>query len=182
MKVSIAVIKLVLRTNKVLSDGTHPIMLRCSFNGMKERSTGYSCSVRYWDKVNQVVKKGYPNYVMVNAELKKQKDECILKRDRFVASGEVYTPSMILERDDIRNVITNDFRGLVERYINEKGLEAKTIEKWNIVKRNVIKFAGREILINEVNESFCRRYARWLEDNGLKSGSIKSYLGEVDLV
>lgn len=71
---------------------------------------------------------------------------------------------------------------LVERYINEKGLEAKTIEKWNIVKRNVIKFAGREILINEVNESFCRRYARWLEDNGLKSGSIKSYLGKVDLV
>lgn len=179
MKVSIAVIKLVLRTNKVLSDGTHPIMLRCSFNGMKERSTGYSCSVRYWDKVNQVVKKGYPNYVMVNAELKKQKDECILKRDRFVASGEVYTPSMILERDDVRNVITNDFRGLVERYINEKGLEDKTIEKWNIVKRNVIKFAGRDILINEVNESFCRRYARWLEDNGLKSGSIKSYLGKV---
>lgn len=179
MKVSIAVIKLVLRTNKVLSDGTHPIMLRVSFNGMKERSTGYSCSVRYWDKVNQVVKKGYPNYVMVNAELKKQKDECILKRDRFVASGDVYTPSMILERDDVRNVITNDFRGLVQRYISEKGLEDKTIEKWNIVKRNVIKFAGREILINEVNEAFCRRYCRWLEDRGMSSGSIKSYMGKV---
>ena len=38
MKVSIAVIKLVLRTNKLLSDGTHPIMLRCSFNGMIEVS------------------------------------------------------------------------------------------------------------------------------------------------
>lgn len=33
MKVSIAVIKLVLRTNKVLADGSHPIMLRVSFNG-----------------------------------------------------------------------------------------------------------------------------------------------------
>ena len=179
MKVSIAVIKLVLRTNKVLSDGTHPIMLRCSFNGMKERSTGYSCSVKYWDKVNQVVKKGYPNFVMVNAELKKQKDECISKRDRFVASGEVYTPSMILERDDIRNAVTNDFRGLIERYISEKGLESKTIEKWNIVKRNVIKFSGRDILINEVNEAFCRRYCRWLEDRGMASGSIKSYMGKV---
>ena len=40
MKVSIAVIKLVLRTNKVLSDGSRPIMLRVSFNGMKERSIG----------------------------------------------------------------------------------------------------------------------------------------------
>lgn len=53
MKVSIAVIKLVLRTNKVLADGTHPIMLRVSFNGMKERATGYSCSVRFWDKKNE---------------------------------------------------------------------------------------------------------------------------------
>ena len=72
MKVSIAVIKLILRTNKVLADGTHPIMLRVSFNGMKERATGYSCDIRHWDKRNECVKKGYPNFVLVNAELKKQ--------------------------------------------------------------------------------------------------------------
>lgn len=57
MKVSIAVIKLVLRTNKVLADGSHPIMLRVSFNGMKERSSGYSCTLKYWDKKNECVKK-----------------------------------------------------------------------------------------------------------------------------
>lgn len=45
MKTTIAVIRLVLRTNKVLSTKQHPIMLRCSFHGMKEVSTGYSCSV-----------------------------------------------------------------------------------------------------------------------------------------
>lgn len=67
MKVSIAVIKLVLRTNKVLADGTHPIMLRCSFNGMKERSTGYSCGIRYWDKKNECIKKGFPNFIVINA-------------------------------------------------------------------------------------------------------------------
>ena len=87
MKVSIAVIKLVLRTNKVLADGSHPIMLRCSFNGMKERSTGYSCTLKHWDKKNECVKKGYPNFVMVNAELKKLKDEAIRKRDAYIASN-----------------------------------------------------------------------------------------------
>lgn len=179
MRVSIAVIKLVLRTNKVLSDGTHPIMLRVSFGGMKERSTGYSCSPRYWDKKNECVKRGYPNFVMVNAELKKMKDAAIAKRDAYEASGEVYTPAMVLARDEVRNAVTNDFKGLIGRYIEESGLEAKTIEKWNIVKRSVLKFAGRDILINEVNESFCRRYARWLEERGLKSGSIRSYLGKV---
>lgn len=179
MRVSIAVIKLVLRTNKLLSDGSHPIMLRCSFNGMKERSTGYSCSVKYWDKKNECVKKGFPNFVMVNYELKRLKDEAIAKRDSYIASGEVYSPSMILAREEVKNALTNDFKGLIQRYIDEKGLEAKTIEKWNIVKRNVLLFAGRDILVNEIDESFCRRYGRWLEDRGMTSGSIRSYLGKV---
>lgn len=179
MRVSIAVIKLVLRTNKVLSDGSHPIMLRCSFNGMKERSTGYSCSVKFWDKKNECVKKGFPNFVMVNYELRRLKDEAIRKRDEYIASGEVYSPSMILARDEVKNAVTNDFSGLIERYILEKGLESRTIEKWRIVKRNVIKFAGRDILVNEIDESFCRRYGRWLEEKGMTPGSIRSYLGKV---
>ena len=179
MKVSIAVIKLVLRTNKTLADGTHPIMLRCSYNGMKERSTGYSCSPKFWDKKNECVKKGYPNFVIVNSELKKQKDEAIARRDRFIASDEVYTPSMILAREEIRNAVTNDLKGLIQRYIDEKGLEARTVEKWWIVYRSVKSFANMDILVNEMNEGFCRRYGRWLEDKGMASGSIKSYLGKI---
>lgn len=179
MKVGIAVIKLVLRTNKTLADGSHPIMLRVSFNGMKERSSGYSCIEKYWDKKNECVKKGYPNFVMVNAELKRIKDEAIARRDGFIAHGEVYSPAMILAREEVRNAVTNDFKGLIQRYIDEKGLEDKTIEKWNIVKRSVIRFAQRDILVNEIDEAFCRKYCRWLEGNGLKSGSIKSYMGKV---
>ena len=179
MKVSIAVIKLVLRCNKTLADGSHPIMLRVSFNGMKERSSGYSCTEKFWDKKNEMVKKGYPNFVMVNAELKRMKDEAIARRDGFIARNEVYSPAMILTKDEVRNALTNDFCGLIERYIDEKGLESKTIEKWNIVKRSVIRFVGRDILINEIDEGFCRKYCRWLEGNGLKSGSIKSYMGKV---
>jgi hypothetical protein len=165
--------------NKVLSDGSHPIMLRVSFNGMKERSSGYSCVEKYWDKKNECVKKGYPNFVMVNAELKRIKDEAIARRDGFIARNEVYSPAMILAKDEVRNAVTNDFKGLIQRYIDEKGLEDKTIEKWNIVKRSVIKFIGRDILVNEIDEGFCRRYCRWLEGNGLKSGSIKSYMGKI---
>lgn len=179
MKVSIAVIKLVLRTNKTLADGTHPIMLRVSFNGMRERSTGYSCDLKHWDKRNECIKRGYPNFAIVNSELKKQKDECIRRRDQFVASDEVYTPQMILAREEVRNAVTNDLKGLIERYIDENGLEARTIEKWWIVYRSVKRFINRDILVNEINEGFCRRYGRWLEDKKLSSGSIKSYIGKI---
>ena len=179
MKVSIAVIKLVLRTNKTLADGSHPIMLRVSFNGMKERSTGYSCTVRYWDKKSECIKKGYPNFVMINAELKKQKDEAIARRDGFIAHGDVYTPSMILEREEVKNNVTNSFKGLVQRYIDEKGLQSKTVEKWHIVKRSLISFSHDDLIIDEINEAFCKRYCSWLEKKGLTNGSVRSYMSKV---
>lgn len=180
MKTTIAIIRLVLRTNKILSSGESPIMLRCSYHGMKEISTGYSCSIKYWDKKNECCKKSYPNYIMINQELKKLKDRAISKRDWYIANNEAYNSSMVLDiRQSDINPIINDAPTLIQRYIDEKGLEAKTIEKWMIVSRSLVKFAGRSILINEIDESFCRRYARWLEGNGMKDGSIRSYLGKV---
>lgn len=179
MKVSIAVIKLVLRTNKVLADGTHPIMLRVSFNGMKERSTGYSCSLKFWSKKDECVKKGFPNYVIINHEIQKMKNAAIERRNEFERLGAVYTPSMVLARDEVKNNVTNNLNGLIQRYIDEKGLEAKTIEKWNIVKRSLCNFSSNDLIVDEMNEAFCRRYCRWLENKGLASGSIRSYMGKV---
>lgn len=179
MKVSIAVIKLVLRTNKTLADGSHPIMLRVSFNGMKERSSGYSCTEKFWSKKDECVKKGFPNYAIINHEIQKMKNEAIERRNEFERLGKVYTPSMVLAREEVRNAVTNDLSSLIQRYIDEKGLENKTIEKWNIVKRSLCKFSSNDLIVDEMNEAFCRRYCRWLEDRGLASGSIRSYMGKV---
>ena len=66
MKISVARIRLYLKEGKTLADGTHPIMLMCSFNGRKEISTGYSCTSRYWDKKSECIKRGYPNFVAIN--------------------------------------------------------------------------------------------------------------------
>ena len=179
MKVSIAVIKLVLRTNKVLADGSHPIMLRCSFNGMKERSTGYSCTLKYWSKKDECVKKGFPNYAIINHEIQKQKNEVIERRNEFERLGVVYTPSMVLAREEVKNNVTNNFKSLVEGYIAEKGLQPKTIEKWRIIKRSLCKFSSDDLIVDEINEAFCRRYCSWLEKKGLTNGSIRSYMSKV---
>ena len=180
MKVSIAVIKLVLRTNKVLADGSHPIMLRVSFNGMKEKSTSYSCSVKFWDKKNECVKKGYPNFLAINAELKKQKDEAIAKRDKYIASDEVYTPAMILAKEEMKNVVKNDVKGLIEAYIGEKGVSPRVVTKWKSVYNSLMKFYEKKnLVVNEINEAFCRKYGKWLKDNGMNNGSIRNYLSVV---
>lgn len=183
MKVSVARIRLYLKEGKKLSDGSNPIMLMCSFNNQrKEISTGYSCVPRYWNKVEQMVRKGYPNYLMINQSIKKLKDDAIAIRDQYEADGEVYTPSMILSPRKVLSAVRNDLKSLIGLYIAEKGLENKTIEKWWIVYRNVVRFYGREVIINEVDESFVRRYGRWMEGEGLSSGSIRSYLGKIGAI
>lgn len=181
-KVSIAVIRLYLKTSKVLSDGSNPIMLMCSFNGRKEISTGFSCTQKYWDKKSECVKRGFSNYVMINHEINKLKNEAIERRNEYERLGESYTPSMILSPRKQLSAVTNDLKGLIGRYIDEKGLESRTIEKWWIVYRNVTKYYGREVYVNEIDESFCRKYGRWLEGNGYHHGSIRSYLAKVGAI
>lgn len=179
MRTNVAVIKLVLRTNKTLSTGEHPIMLRCSWKGMKEVSTGYSCLVRYWSVKDERIKKGYPNYLMINSYIQGLKNNAIALRDKYIASQTVYTPSMILCPPDENKTIVGDLYSLIQRYIDERGLQSRTIEKWWIVYRSLKRYTDRELIINELNESFCRGYCLWLEENGLSSGSIRSYFGKV---
>lgn len=183
MKVEIAVIKLVLRTNKTLADGTNPIMLRVSFNGMKEKATGYSCLPKFWDKKNECVKKGFPNFVIVNHELKKLKDEAIARRDKFIASDEVYTPTMILARETVRNAVTNDFYGLCERYLAERDLTLNGLGAWNNARKALKDFTKTsQLLVNEINIAFCKRFCKHLEEKGLSSSSIRLYASKIVVI
>lgn len=180
MRTTIATIHLVLRTNKRLSTGLFPIMLRCNWKSMKEVSTGYSCSIKDWDKRNECCKKSMQNFVMVNYELKKLKDAAIKKRDSFIASGIIYTPSMVLEKEEVSDIIRNDLKGLIERYISEKGIKSRTIEHWWVVYHSIESMTGRsDIIISEVNEAFCRRFAKHLEGEGKSDCTIRSYLSKI---
>ena len=181
MKVSIARIRLFLKEGKTLSDGSHPIMLMCSFNGKCTRSTHYSCSVRYWDKKGECVKKGYPNWVMINAELSRLKSEAIAVRNGFEQRGEHYTASMVLDGMHKKELscVGNDLSSIIRSYIEYKALGDKTCDKLWCIKRSIERFKGGEVVINEVDESLCRRYAKWLVGEGFKDVSIRNYLSSL---
>jgi hypothetical protein len=181
-KTSLARIRLYLKLGKVLADGSSPIMLMCSFNGRKEVSTGCSCTEKYWSKKDECIKKGYPNWIMLNSMIKKMKDDAIAIRDEYERLGQAYTPSMILCPRKSLSASQNDLKALIQQYISEKGIEAKTIEKWWVVYRSVIRYYGREVIVNEIDESFCRQYGRWMESEGLSVGSIRSYLGKLGAI
>ena len=179
MKTSIARIRLYLKSGKVLSDGTSPIMLMCSFNGRKEVSTGCSCIIKYWDKKGECVKKGYPNWLMLNVMIKKMKDDAIAVRDEYERLGQPYTPEMVLSPRRSLSAVDGRLKCVIERYLAERGLSYRTVEKWWVVYRSVREFCGRELSVAEIDENLCRSYCRWLTGNGLSSGSVRSYMSKV---
>ena len=119
MKTSIARIRLYLKVGKVLSDGTSSIMLMCSFNGRKEVSTGCSCTIKYWDKKGECVKKGYPNWLMLNVMIKKMKDDAIAVMDEYERLGQPYTPEMVLSPRRSLSAVDGRLKCVIERYLAE---------------------------------------------------------------
>lgn len=163
MKVTVARIKLVLKKGKTLADGTHPIMLYAAFGGKKMITTGYSCPLKWWDKGGECVKKGYPNYLIINDGLKKLKDEAIARRDEYERLGLPYTAAMLLQRETLSGA-SNSISGLVDRYIDEKGLKRGTIIVWKRLAVLCVEFYGKNCVIHQVEKTNVKKFSSWLEN------------------
>lgn len=174
-KVSSATIRLVIRTDKVLSDGSSPIMLRCQFNGRKQVSTGCSCSIRHWDVKNEMVKKSFPNAALINAKIHKMKQDAIDRRNEYELKGLSYTPEMVLrsnvDEEEAVIPVSNDIKGLIDRYTSS--LSPTTCKVWNSFWNSFKGYIGKDyILLDELKLSVIKGYAKHMEDRGLKDGTI----------
>lgn len=180
MKVSIARIRLYLKEGKTLADGSNPIMLMCSFNGRKEVSTGYSCTPKYWDKKSECVKKGYPNWVMINHAINQLKNEAIERRNEYERLGEVYTPQMILSQKKVLSGHTNDLNGLIVEYISDKSLKENTAYNWKYLGNLISEFDNDKVIVNELRLDYVKRFVKWMQvDKKLSDGVIKMVLSKV---
>ena len=181
-KVNSAIIKLTLRLNKTLSNGQHPIMLKVQFNGRKEKSTGYSCNKSDWDKEQEHIKnKKLPNYAAINKAIYDIKQEVVNRRMNFELRNQPYTVSMLLEevnRDFSATSLV--FKDLIKTYIEEKDSAPNTICSYQLMLSALSKFLKREdFIINELSETFCRKFAEWLHKKGLEDGSIRTILSKL---
>lgn len=183
MKVSIARIRLYLKEGKTLADGSNPIMLMCSFNGRKEVSTSYSCVPKYWDKKSECVKKGYPNWVMINHAIQQLKNEAIERRNEYERLGEVYTPQMILTPKKVLSGVRNDLNGLICDYINEKGLKENTAYNWKYLFNLISEFDNDKVIVNQLRLEYIKRFIKWMQvDKKLSDGVIKMVLSKVGAI
>lgn len=179
MKVNEPKISLTLRTNKTLSDGSHPIMLRVSFNGMKEKSCGFSCDESHWDKKSEKVKKGFPNYKSINEELTRLKNDAINRMLRQKMDGKGFDIASIVapqspKSDEVDNVKVKTFSSLIGAYIKENNLGYRTHQSYMTIQNHL-----KEIFNDDVDKFNLNDYINFLFEKGCKDGTIRLYLSKL---
>ena len=180
MRTTIATINLYLRTAKKLADGTYAIYLRCNFHGMYEVPTHYSVLQKYWDKKNQIVKKGCPNYATINIEIQKLKNKAIKRRDDFIKNEFPYTPKMVLQ--DLHVDLSgnsNKCVDLIAKYLNEKSPQKSTSNNWNHMKKLLVEYSSKDIIVNEVNVKFVKGFADFMLDKGISESTCNTLCGKL---
>lgn len=155
MKVHSAIVKLVLRTNKLLANHQHPIMIRVNYGYMREKSTGYSCDVAHWDKKNQLVKKDFKNAALINAVITGYKDKVVKRKLQFEIKGDHYTPEMLLDNlmEDAGNE-SHVFSDVMERMVRERKLRQSTINHYRYACTQLANTMGTpRFLVDNVTET-----------------------------
>lgn len=175
MKVSSAVIKLVLRKNKTLADGTHPIMLRVSYNGMKEKSTHCSCLEKEWDAKNMQLRRGVQNCAVINDKLKAILREAEDKRDALEAKGVAYTASMLLDTEPAEYVESIvDLMSLEREYERERSLSAQSIPNRRTAVKIAERYFGREVDVRELSTENIQKMLSEKVAEGRKEGYVRN--------
>ena len=172
-------IKLVLRKEKPLKDGTMPIFLRVSFNGVKERATGYSCDMAHWDASGERVLRGFPNFKVINEELNRIKSVAVEERTKQRVNGKGFDIAIILrsgcvKNDAVDSCATNTFSGLVGAYLASHSLSYNTRQAWVVVRNRLISCFG-----DDTSQWDIDKFVKRCEADGLSDSTMSLLMGKV---
>lgn len=180
MKVEKATIKLVLRTNKVLSNGNHPIMIRVNWGGKRaEKSTGYSCKKSEWNEKTSLLKErkgGIDNAFQINVVLSEKIKKAESIRNDYILKGKPYSAAEIINRLDeetIDNKLSVELHDFNLEYQNRKHLKLETIGSVNNSIKCFCRFMGKSsIFLTEVTKTDVEAFGRWMKKEGYKVNTI----------
>ena len=183
MKKEKATIKLVLRTNKVLANGEHPIMLRVNWQGKRaEKSTGFSCREQNWSSSSECIKlvgkDVVPNAKNINAVIQNLKNDANEILNSFLFEGKDYSAQMIIDSLNVGKnnySVVRDFNGLVDQYINDNNLKLETILSIKGIQKHFLDYMGKEnIHLVEVKKVHASGFGRWCYEQGFKNNTIRT--------
>ena len=180
MRVEKATIKLVLRTNKLLSDGTHPIMVRVNWGGKRaEKSTGYSCKKTKWNEKTSLLKEGkgsIDNASQINVVLSQIIKRAESIRNEFILKGKPYSAAEIIGKLDEETPVNKPSVELHEFkivYQEKKHLRIETMNSINTTVNYFTAFMNKKtISLSEVTKTDVESFGRWLKNRGYKTNTV----------
>ncbi|MBR1505090.1 MAG: site-specific integrase [Prevotella sp.] len=180
MKVEKATIKLVLRTNKVLSNGSHPIMIRINWNGQRaEKSTGYSCKKSEWNERTSLLKEGkgsIENAAQINIVLTEKIRRAEHIRNNFILNKQPYSAAEIVNKIDeiaTENRPSTELHKFVIEYQTKRHLKLETIGSINTSIKSFTNFMNKSaIYLTEITKTDVESFGRWLTNKGHKTNTV----------
>lgn len=180
MKVEKATIKLVLRTNKVLSNGNHPIMIRVNWGGKRaEKCTGYSCKKNDWNEKRCLLKEGkggIANALQINVLLSEKIKKAESIRNEFVLEGKPYSAAEIITKLDdetLENKPSIDLLDFKIEYQTKRHLRLETIGSIDTSIKLFCRFMNKNsISLSEITKTDVESFGRWMTNKGYKTNSI----------
>lgn len=182
MKKEKATIKLVLRTNKTLANGEHPIMLRVNWQGKRaEKATGYSCRVANWSSTSECIKiigkDIVPNAKKINAVIQNLKNEANEILNKFIYEGMDYSAQMIIDYLSGNSTfsVVRDFNGLVDEYISVNRLKLETILSIRGIQKHFLDYLEKEnVHLIDVKKTHAAGFGRWCSEKGFRNNTIRT--------
>ena len=182
MKKEKATIKLVLRTNKTLANGEHPIMLRVNWQGKRaEKATGYSCRVANWSSTSECIKlvgkDMVPNAKKINAVIQNMKNEANEILNKLIYEGKDYSAQMIIDylSGNSNSSVVRDFNGLVDEYISVNRLKLETILSIRGIQKHFLDYLEKEnVHLIDVKKTHAAGFGRWCSEKGFRNNTIRT--------
>lgn len=175
-KLSSATVRLVLKKNRKMRDGSYPVYIVVCFSGRVEKSTGVSVFEKNWDARREVVKGA--NAPVLNKMLSDIKNRVIERRTAFEISGRRYTPAMLLE-DAVEDLRGSDggYWDICQQLISERRLKDGTYRSYLYTYRKLCEYLRkRDFIVDELTLGVVKDFAEYMERDGIKVNTIKRVL------
>ncbi len=166
-------IKPVLFKSKELSNGEHPIMIRISdgnkSNKQRYVSTGYSTTVKYWDKKESCLRNSHPDKALMEKVIDKMiRDIKDHKLELEAEQKEVSADTLInSSRKPKRNKVSvfEYFKEIIERLITSK--QAGNAKVYTDAKKALEDFTRqKDISFSSVDVQFLNKFEAHLRSKG----------------
>jgi integrase len=174
-----ASIKLKFKTDKTLSDGTHPIVIQVIHNRRRKIFyLGYSAKKNQWDKDNNRIKSNHPEHKIIKSRIKNS----MRHMNNIIADFENKHKPFNLEDIEKKfklNVSTEEFDGYVDELIKKFKSEDKigNARVYLYTKKAFNSFLNnRSIKLDEIDYKRIKDFESYLYRKGNKINSVSVHL------